>query len=98
MQYVLACISHQIGSWFSCIAGFREILRFTQSDNLKHCDILRGGLCPEESLRRFEGEEIFLADVIAACEKWGLALRLYVTKYATRNWRFALLQMFFEVK
>jgi hypothetical protein len=26
-------------------------------------------LCPEESLRRFEEEEIFLADVIAACEK-----------------------------
>ena len=94
----LARISHQFGPWFSCIAGFREIFRFAQNDNLKQCVILRGGLCPEESLRRFEGEEIFLADVIAACEKWGLALRLYVTKYATRNWRFALLQMFFEVK
>jgi hypothetical protein len=30
-------------------------------------------LCPEESLRRFE-EEIFLAEVIAACEKCGLAI------------------------
>jgi hypothetical protein len=30
-------------------------------------------LCPEESLRRFVGEEIFLADIIAACEKCGLA-------------------------
>jgi len=55
-------------------------------------------LCPEESLRRFEEEEIFLGDVIAACEKWGLTLPLYITKYATRNWKFALLQMFFEVK
>ena len=69
----LARISHQFGSRFSCIAGFREILRFAQNDNLKQCVILRGGLCPEESLRRFEGEEIFLADIIAACEKCGLA-------------------------
>src|SRR5258708_10458264 len=68
----LTCISHQFGSWFSCIAGFREILRFAQNDNLKQCVILRGGLCPEESLRRFEEEELFLADVIAACEKCGL--------------------------
>ena len=30
-------------------------------------------MCPEESLRGFEEEEIFLADVIAACEKSGLA-------------------------
>ena len=69
---VLARISHQFGSCFSCIAGFREILRFAQNDNLKLSVILRGGLCPEESLRRFEEEEIFLADVIAACEKCGL--------------------------
>jgi hypothetical protein len=69
----IARISHQFGSWFSGIAGFREILRFAQNDKLKLCVILRGGLCPEESLRRFEGEEIFLADVIAACEKCGLA-------------------------
>jgi hypothetical protein len=39
---------------------------------LKLSVILRGGLCPEESLRRFEEEEIFLGDVIAACEKCGL--------------------------
>src|SRR6266852_3196516 len=65
----LTCISHQFGSWFSCIAGFREILRFAQNDNLKQCVILRGGLCPEESLCRLEEEDLFLADVIAACEK-----------------------------
>jgi hypothetical protein len=68
----LICISHQFGSWFWCIAGFRETLRFAQNDHLKPCVILRGGLCPEESLRRFEEEEIFPADVIAACEKCGL--------------------------
>src|SRR5712692_7289596 len=73
---MLACISQQFGSWFSCIAGFREILRFAQNDNLKQCVILRGGLCPEESLRRFEEEELFLADVIAACEKSGLTAAL----------------------
>jgi hypothetical protein len=94
----LACISHHYESWFSSTEGFREILRFAQNDNLRQCVILRGDLCPEESLRSLEEGEVFLADVIAACEKWGLALRLYVTKYATRNWRFALLQMFFEVK
>jgi len=68
---LLACISHQSGSWFSCISGFREILRFAQNDNLKQCVILRGGLCPEESLRGFEEEEIFLADIFAAYEKCG---------------------------
>ena len=31
-------------------------------------------MCPEESLRRFEEEEIFLADFIAACEKCDLGL------------------------
>jgi len=38
---------------------------------LKQCVILRGGLCPEESLRGFEEEEIFLADIFAAYEKCG---------------------------
>jgi len=66
------CISRQFGSWFSCIERFREILRFAQNDNLTQCVILRGGLCPEESLRMVEEEEIFLADVITACEKCGL--------------------------
>ena len=68
----LACISHPSGSWFSCIDGFREILRFALNDNLKQCVILRGGGCPEESLRGFEEEEIFQADDIAASEKCGL--------------------------
>jgi len=56
-------------------AGFREILRFASAralgasahnDNLKPCVILRGDLCPEESLPGFEEEETFLADDIAA--------------------------------
>ncbi len=65
-------ISHQFGSWFPYIAGFGEILRFAQNDTLKQCVILRGGLCPEESLRNLEEEKIFLANVIAAFEKCGL--------------------------
>jgi hypothetical protein len=51
---------------------FREILRFAQNDNPKQYVILRGGLCPEESLRGLENAGLFLADVIAACEKSGL--------------------------
>ena len=62
-----------VRSWFSYIAAFREILRFAQNDNLKQGVILRGGLCPEESLRGPEEEELFLADVIAAFEKCGIA-------------------------
>jgi hypothetical protein len=61
-------------SWFSCVTEFREILRFAQNDNLKQCVILRGGLCPEESLRGLEKEGLFLADVIAAYEKCGLTV------------------------
>jgi len=49
-----------------------EILRFAQNENLKRCVILRGGLCPEESLRRYKKKGTFLAGVIAACEKCGL--------------------------
>src|SRR4029077_12412067 len=71
----LVCISHQSWSWFSCVAGFREILRFAQNDDLKPGVILRGCLCPEESVRGFEEEEIFLAEVIAACEKCGFSPR-----------------------
>jgi len=49
---------------------------FAQNDNLKPCVILRGGWCPEESLRGFEEEEIFLTDTVAACGKCGLGTRV----------------------
>jgi len=38
-------------------------------------------LCPEESLRRFEEEEIFLADAIAACEKCGLIVAGWIVQW-----------------
>jgi len=43
----LARISHQFGPWFSCIAGFREILRFAQNDILRQCVILRAVCAPK---------------------------------------------------
>src|SRR4029077_9598177 len=85
----LTRISSQFGSWFSCTEGFREILRFAsarglgasaQNDSLRQCVILRGAWCLEESLFGLEKEELFLADVIAACEECGLKDGLVVNR------------------
>ena len=79
-------MSQQFASRFSCIEVFRGILRFAQNDNLRQCVILRGGLCPEESLRSPEEGEFFPTNFMQLMMTLGLdGIKLDGTKMDFRK-------------